>query len=94
MRGRDPRRDQVEALFAGGWTDVYKIQSLMARDGSTPPTIVTIRKWTDPEFEERQRRASRDYMRRVRTRTRLDELTEAEMWELALATPPTRRRRS
>jgi hypothetical protein len=80
---RDPRRAQVEALFAGGWTDPRKIQELMARDGSKPPHLLTVRRWTDPEFEERMRSHSRNHMRRKRAVGALDRLTEAEMWELA-----------
>jgi hypothetical protein len=96
MTARDPRRSQVETLFAGGWKDPDQIQRLMARDGSTPPHILTIRRWIDPTFADRQRRASRDHMRRKRVVARLDELTEVEMWELALevvAQMPRRRRR-
>jgi hypothetical protein len=85
---RDPRRGQVEILFAGGWKDPRQIQQLMARDGSRPPALLTIRRWTDPEFEERMRAHSRNHMRRKRAAQRLrrlDQLTEAEMLELAEA---------
>jgi hypothetical protein len=81
---RDPRRRQVEILYAGGWTNPREIQQLMARDGSKPPHLLTIRRWTDPEFEARMRRHSRNCMRRKRATARLDRLTEVEMWELAL----------
>jgi hypothetical protein len=82
---RDPRRGQVEILFAGGWKDPRQIQQLMARDGSRPPALLTIRRWTDPEFEERMRAHSRNHMRRKRAAQRLEQLTEAEMLELAEA---------
>lgn len=79
------QRQQVEMLFAGGW-GVKEIQVLMARDGSKPPALLTIRRWTDPKFEERMRAHSRNHMRRKRALAKLDRLTESEMWELALET--------